>query len=99
MTDLPDHKHSEALATAFNKGGIQGYNNLIEALKRGYASIGYERGRNTLVSLAKWLMSRNLIVKHDKTYSLAQGISKENQHKPDPQNLFGDELGINKFNH
>ena len=95
LTDLPDNKHSEALATAFNKGGIQGYNNLIEALKRGYASIGYERGRNTLVSLTKWLMSRNLIIKHDKMYSLAQGISKENQHKPDPQDLFGDELGIN----
>ena len=88
LTDLPDEKHHRALATAFNKGGIQGYNNLIEALKRGYASIGYERGRNTLVSLTKWLMSRNLIVKHDKTYSLAQDIYRGNQHKPAHQGLF-----------
>ena len=88
LTELPDEKHKEALSIAFKDGTIQGYNNLIDALKHGYASIGYERGRNTLVTLNKWLMSRDVIVKHDKTYSLAWGIYSENQHKPNPQNLF-----------
>ena len=91
LTELPDEKHQEALAISFDKGDIHGYNNLIEALRRGYATIGYERGRNTLVTLNKWLMSREIIVKHDKTYSLAWGIYKENQHKPNPQNLFDHE--------
>ena len=88
LTELPDEKHKEALCIAFEKGNIQGYNNLIVALKHGYASIGFERGRNTLVTLNKWLMSRDVIVKHDKTYSLAWGIYSENQHKPNHQNLF-----------
>ena len=88
LTELPDEKHQEALAVAFEKGSILGYNNLIDALKRGYAAIGYERGRNTLVTINKWLMSRDAIVKHDKTYSLAWGIYRENQHKPEPQTLF-----------
>lgn len=84
LSELPDEKHKEALGIAFEKGDIQGYNNLIDALKRGYTSIGFERGRNTLVALNKWMMSRNVIVKHDKTYSLAWGIYSENQNKPDP---------------
>ncbi len=88
LTELPDEKHKEALCIAFGKGDIQGYNNLIVALKHGYASIGFERGRNTLVTLNKWLMSRDIIVKHDKTYSLAWGIYSENQHKPNHHNLF-----------
>lgn len=88
LTELPDEKHQEALAVAFEKGSILGYNNLIDALKRGYAAIGYERGRNTLVTINKWLMSRDAIVKHDKTYSLAWGIYRENQHKPEPETLF-----------
>lgn len=88
LTELPDEKHKEALCIAFEKGTIQGYNNLIVALKHGYASIGFERGRNTLVTLNKWLMSRDIIVKQDKTYSLAWGIYSENQHKPNHQNLF-----------
>ena len=88
LTDLSDDTHREALAVAFDKGSIQGYSNLIEALKHGYASVGYGRGRNTLVSLTKWLVSRNLIAKHDKTYSLVQGIYEENRHQPARQGLF-----------
>ena len=38
-------------------------NTLIAALKEGYATIGYERGRNTLVALNKWLMQRGMVVK------------------------------------
>ena len=88
LTDLPEVKHQEALTYAFRNGSIQGYDTLIAALKEGYATIGYERGRNTLVALNKWLMQRGMIVKHDKTYSLAQGIYSENEHKPNAQNLF-----------
>ena len=76
LTELPDEKHQEALLAAFKDGDIHGYSQLLDALKAGYASIGYERGRNSLVTLNKWLMSRGMIVKHDKKYSLSQGIYK-----------------------
>ena len=88
LTDLSEEKHQAALAHAFKNGSIQGYDCLIAALKEGYASIGYERGRNTLVTHNKWLMSRGLIVKHDKMYSLPQGVYSENEHKPNIQTLF-----------
>ena len=76
LTELPEEKHQEALSAVFKDGDIQGYSQLLDALKVGYASIGYERGRNSLVTLNKWLMSCGMIVKHDKKYSLPQGIYK-----------------------
>ena len=46
------------------KGGV--YRMLT--LKQGYASIGYERGRNVLVSLNKFLVNKRMIVKEGKGY-------------------------------
>lgn len=91
LTELPDERHQEALAIAFDNGSIKGYNSLIEALKRGYIAIGFERGRNTLIALAKWLMSRDIIVRNDKKYSLAQGIYEDEQNKLNSPNLFDHE--------
>lgn len=77
LTDLPEEKHYEALLKAFSDGDINGYDPLIAALKEGYSSIGYERGRNTLVKHNKWLISQGYIVKFDKSYSLSRGVYME----------------------
>ena len=53
LTELTEQQHREALENGFGKQVVQGYSNVIAALKQGYASIGYERGRNVLVSLNK----------------------------------------------
>jgi len=45
---------------------IQGYPNIIAALKTGYASIGYERGRNKLVDLRKFLENKRMIIPEGK---------------------------------
>ena len=85
LNELPDESHREALRKAFEDAELFGYNDLIAALGKGYASIGYERGRNTLISLNKWLMENGYIIKKDKKYSLAQGVYTEKQSKPDAE--------------
>ena len=40
----------------------------ILTLKQGYASIGYERGRNIHVDLNKFLVNKRMIVKEGKGY-------------------------------
>ena len=47
---------------------MQGYPNVIAALKKGYASIGFERGRNILVDLNKFLVNKRMIIKEGKGY-------------------------------
>ena len=76
LTDLSEQEHREALRKVFANGDIPGYGNLIDALGEAYTSIGYSRGRNTLVALNKWLIANGYIVKKDKKYSLAQGVYK-----------------------
>jgi hypothetical protein len=76
LTDLSEQEHREALSKVFANGDIPGYGNLIDALGEAYTSIGYSRGRNTLVALNKWLIANGYIVKKDKKYSLAQGVYK-----------------------
>ena len=39
---------------------------VIAALKTGYASIGYERGRNTLVDLRTFLVNKRMIIPEGK---------------------------------
>ena len=67
-TELTEQQHREALENGFGKQVVQGYSNVIAALKQGYASIGYERGRNVLVSLNKFLVNKRMIVKEGKGY-------------------------------
>lgn len=65
---LTEEQHKTALEYGFGSNTPLGYNMMIEALKVGYASIGYERGRNTLINLAKWLTLQNAIVKKVNKY-------------------------------
>lgn len=68
LTELTEQQHRTALENAFGKRTVQGYANVIAALKQGYASIGYERGRNVLVSLNQFLVKKRMIVKEGKGY-------------------------------
>lgn len=68
-TDITEQQHRSALAVAFEKSPIGSYQELINALKKGYDSIGYIRGRNTLVSLGRYLIERNILVKSGREYT------------------------------
>ena len=68
LTELTEQQHRTALENGFGKRTVQGYSNVIQALKQGYASIGYERGRNVLVALNKFLVNKRMIVKEGKGY-------------------------------
>ena len=68
LTELTEQQHRTALENAFGKRTVQGYANVIAALKQGYASIGYERGRNVLVSLNQFLVNKRMIIKEGKGY-------------------------------
>ena len=68
LTELTEQQHREALENGFGKQVVQGYSNVIAALKQGYASIGYERGRNIHVDLNKFLVNKRMIVKEGKGY-------------------------------
>ena len=85
LIELSEDEHRQALAKAFADCESQGYNQLLSSLIEAYASIGYSRGRNTIVALNKWLMANGYIVKTDKKYSLAQGVYMEEQSKPDEE--------------
>lgn len=68
LTELTEQQHRTALENGFGKRTVQGYSNVIQALKQGYASIGYERGRNVLVALNTFLVNKRMIVKGGKGY-------------------------------
>ena len=68
LTELTEQQHRTALENGFGKRTVQGYSNVIQALKQGYASIGYERGRNVLVALNTFLVNKRMIVKEGKGY-------------------------------
>jgi hypothetical protein len=61
-------EHGEALRVAFEGGEIRGHENLIEALQKGYASVGFERGRNIMLALKKHLMNRQMITREGKGF-------------------------------
>lgn len=61
-TDMTEQQHRSALKAAFADNAVlSGYQALLEALKKGYDSIGYSRGRNTLVNLCKFLIQYNRV--------------------------------------
>ena len=45
------------------------YAQLVEAVRKGYESIGYQRGRNTIINIIKFLQYCGAIVKTDRDYS------------------------------
>ena len=67
--DMTEQQHRTALEATFEGCSEYGYQSLLEALKKGYESIGYSRGRNTLVNLCKFLLENHAITKNGRTYS------------------------------
>ena len=67
LTELTEQQHREALENGFGKQVVQGYSNVIAALKQ-WASIGYESGIVSFVSLNKFLVNKRMIVKEGKGY-------------------------------
>jgi len=61
--ELKDEQHRQALETAFSESGQCGYNDLMKALKRGYATIGCAYGENKLGKLKIFLENKRMIVK------------------------------------
>ena len=49
---MTEQQHRSALEITFQNGPVVGYQALLDALKKGYDSIGYARGRNTLVTVS-----------------------------------------------
>ena len=68
LTELTEQQHREALENGFGKQVVQGYSNVIAALKQGYEIIGKDLGRHVLVSLNKFLVNKRMIVKEGKGY-------------------------------
>ena len=66
LKELSKQEHRQALENGFGNKVIQGFPNVIAALKTGYASIGYERGRNTLVDLRTFLVNKRMIIPEGK---------------------------------
>jgi len=61
--ELKDEQHKQALEAAFSESEQYGYNDLMTALKRGYATIKCTYGENKLVKLKKFLENKRMIVK------------------------------------
>lgn len=68
-TDLSEDQHRAALESAFAGEKSMGYQQLLEALKDGYGKVGYQRGRNTLVNLCKFLLQHGALVKSGRAYN------------------------------
>ena len=69
VEQLSMEQHREALENAFQGKPIKGYENVINALIKGYAGIGYIRKRNAVAGGLTFLLSKvKLIVKRDKVY-------------------------------
>lgn len=66
---LSDEQHREALEAAFKDASQMSYAQLVEAVRKGYESIGYQRGRNTIINIIKFLQYCGAIVKTDRDYS------------------------------
>ena len=67
--ELPLELHQKALENAFKGKPIKGFENAVQALCTGYASIGCERGRSVMVKLLQYLTDElKLIPKRDKCF-------------------------------
>ena len=53
---------------------------MINLLTDGYSNIGYSRGRNTIISLLRYLIEMGMIMKIDKSYQYVPKVeSSPNQ--------------------
>jgi hypothetical protein len=70
-TELTTEQHIEALTLAFSDTEIRSYRDLIEALTRTYAAVGFERRRTVITQMINYLQDDlGYIQKEDKTYRL-----------------------------
>jgi hypothetical protein len=76
LTKLPEDKHRKVLDAVFADCEIcKGYDELIQKLASGYSSIGYTRGRNTIVGLLKYLKDCGAVVKSGDGYTYNKGFN------------------------
>lgn len=65
---LTEEQHREAIESVVGDNVPLGYSKMINLLMDGYSNIGYSRGRNTIISLLRYLIEMGLILKTDKAY-------------------------------
>ena len=65
---LTEEQHREAIESVVGDNAPLGYSKMINLLMDGYSNIGYSRGRNTIISLLRYLIEMGLILKTDKAY-------------------------------
>lgn len=63
IADITDEQHDKALEMAFGKKVVSGYENVINALTKGYTTIGFARGRTVMSKLLTFLLKSKLVVK------------------------------------
>lgn len=63
IADITDEQHDKALGMAFGKKVASGYENVINALTKGYTTIGFARGRTVMSKLLTFLLKSKLVVK------------------------------------
>lgn len=68
LTSLSRDEHIKALKYALGSDVVKGYSNVLEKIKKGYQSIGFDRGRNTIVNLCKYLIDEHFIIKTHEGY-------------------------------
>lgn len=67
--ELPPDLHHKALAATFNGKPIRGFENTVQALCEGYASVGFTRGRSVMVKLLQYLTDDlKLVTRRDKCF-------------------------------
>ena len=67
-TQFSISQHREAIELAIGENKPISYTQMLATLTKGYTEFGYARGRCTMVSLMKHLVSKGLLVKENKTY-------------------------------
>ena len=63
IADITDEQHAQALHTAFDGKTVSGYEKTINALAKGYAEIGFSRGRTVMSRLLNLLLKKKMVLK------------------------------------
>ncbi|MCD8032495.1 MAG: AAA family ATPase [Bacteroides sp.] len=67
-TELTEEQHREALSNGLGNELIKGHDNLLKAIQKGYATVGFERGNNIILNLKKFLINKRMVVKEGRSY-------------------------------
>lgn len=77
---LTEEQYREAIESVIGDNVPLGYSRMINLLTDGYSNIGYSRGRNTIISLLRYLIEMGMIMKIDKSYQYVPKVeSSPNQ--------------------